>query len=121
MATALRANEFIRVKSNSEITTMKRSLIYTLVLVASATAAMAQAGKPDDSSLGTKAMKDQPGTSGGATAMPNAKPDDADKSISGKAMEDQPGTMGGNTDMPTAKPGDGSLGTKAMKDQPGTK
>ena len=36
-------------------------------------------------------------------------------------MEDQPGTKGGNTDMPTAKPEDGSAITKAMKDQPGTK
>ena len=36
------------------------------------------------------------------------------------AMEDQPGTSGGSTDMPKAKPYDSSLGTKAMKDQPGT-
>ena len=44
-----------------------------------------------------------------------------DNSLSDKAMKDQPGTMGGSTDMPTAKPDSGSLADKAMKDQPGTK
>jgi hypothetical protein len=36
-----------------------------------------------------------------------------------KAMKDLPGTMGGSTDMPTAKPDSGSLSDKAMKDQLG--
>jgi len=44
-----------------------------------------------------------------------------DSSLTTKAMKDQPGTMGGSTDMPTAKPDSGSLSEKAMKDQPGTK
>lgn len=101
---------------------MKTAILAALLVAVGTAGAMAQATKPDDSSLGTKAMKDQPGTSApGSTAMPNAKADDKDKSLSGKAMDDQPGTMGGSTDMPTAKPGDSSLGTKAMKDQPGTK
>jgi hypothetical protein len=101
---------------------MKKSVLTALTLVATATVALAQATKPDDSSLGTKAMKDQPGTStGGSTNMPTAKPDDADKSLSGKAMEDQPGTMGGETKTPTAKPADSSISDKAMKDAPGTK
>jgi hypothetical protein len=101
---------------------MKKSILAAVILATTATVALAQATKPDDSSLGTKAMKDQPGTTtGGGTATPNAKPDDADKSLPAKAMEDQPGTMGGDTKNPTAKPADSSLGTKAMKEQPGTK
>ena len=44
-----------------------------------------------------------------------------DSSLTTKAMKDQPGTMGGSTDMPTAKSDSGSLADKAMKDQPGTK
>ena len=97
---------------------MKKTIIAALVLAATAGVALAQA--PDsDSSVTGKAMKDQPGTTGGSTTAPTAKPDDS--STSTKAMKDQPGTMGGSTDMPTAKPGDSSLGTKAMKDQPGTK
>jgi hypothetical protein len=36
-------------------------------------------------------------------------------------MEDQPGTMGGDTKTPTAKPADSSISDKAMKDAPGTK
>jgi hypothetical protein len=43
-----------------------------------------------------------------------------DGSLTGKAMKDQPGTMGGSTGTPTAKPDNGSLADKAMKDQPGT-
>jgi hypothetical protein len=101
---------------------MKKFIFAAALVCLTATAGLAQATKPDDSSLGTKAMKDQPGTSaGGGTAMPNAKADDADKSISGKAMDDQPGTMGGDTKDPTAKPMDGSISDKAMKDAPGTK
>jgi hypothetical protein len=99
---------------------MKKSILIASIVALSATVALAEATKPDDGSLGTKAMKDQPGTTtAGSTDMPNAKPED--KSLSGKAMKDQPGTTGGSTDMPTAKPKDDSLSDKAMKDQPGTK
>jgi hypothetical protein len=96
---------------------MKRTILSVIALAATATFALAA----DDGSLATKAMKDQPGTMGGSTSMPNAKPGDADSSATSKAMKDQPGTMGGATDMPTAKPDSGSLSEKAMKDQPGTK
>src|SRR5690349_9770075 len=99
---------------------MKKIVLATAVILATSSICLAQTTKPDDSSLGTKAMKDQPGTSsGGSTANPTAKP--ADSSISDKAMKDQPGTMGGSTDMPTAKPADSSISDKAMKDAPGTK
>lgn len=93
---------------------MHKAIFGALVLVASATFAFAA----DDSSLSSKAMKDQPGTMGGSTDMPTAK--SGDGNLTTKAMKDQPGTMGGSTDMPTAKSGDGNLTTKAMKDQPGT-
>lgn len=70
----------------------------------------------DDSSLSTKAMEDQPGTTGGSTAAPKAKP--GDSSLATKTMKDQPGTTaGGGTATPTAKPTDSSLADKAMKDQ----
>ena len=94
---------------------MKKAILTAVVLAASATFALAA----DDGSLSDKAMKDQPGTMGGSTDMPNAKPGDG--SATTKAMEDQPGTTGGSTTNPTAKPDDGSATTKAMKDQPGTK
>lgn len=43
----------------------------------------------------------------------------ADKGLAGKAMDDHPGTTGGDTAQPTAKPDSGSLSEKQMKDQPG--
>ncbi len=95
--------------------TMYKAIFGALLLAASTTIALAA----DDSSLATKAMKDQPGTMGGDTSMPAAKSDDGN--LTTKAMKDAPGTMGGSTDMPTAKPDDGNLTTKAMKDAPGTK
>ena len=97
---------------------MKKSIIAAVILAATTSFAFAQA--PDsDNSLTGKAMKDQPGTTGGSTDMPTAKPEDG--SATTKAMKDQPGTTGGSTVNPTAKPEDGSATTKAMKDQPGTK
>ena len=73
-----------------------------------------------DNGLPAKAMKDLPGTTGGTTATPTAKPDSG--SLSEKAMQDQPGVnkdTTGTTATPTAKPADGSLSDKAMKDAPG--
>ena len=100
---------------------MKKSILVAAVLAATATVSFAQApSAKDDSSLPAKAMEDQPGTTGGSTDMPKAKPDDS--SLPTKAMKDQPGTTtGGGTDMPTAKPADSTLSDKAMKDAPGTK
>ena len=97
---------------------MKKSILAAAIIAATTSVAFAQA--PDsDSSLTGKAMKDQPGTTGGSTANPTAVPETG--AATQKAMKDQPGTKGGSTDMPTAKPDDGSATTKAMKDQPGTK
>lgn len=95
---------------------MKTSLLAALALAFSTTLAIAA----DDSSLSSKAMKDLPGTSGGTTATPTAKPDSG--SLSEKAMNDQPGVnkdKTGSTTNPTAKPESGSLADKAMKDNPG--
>jgi hypothetical protein len=94
---------------------MNKIIVCALALAASTSLAFAA----EDGNLTTKAMKDQPGTMGGSTANPTAKPDNS--SLADKAMKDQPGTMGGSTDMPSAKPDSGSLSDKAMKDQPGTK
>ena len=94
---------------------MKKSMFAAVILAVTASFALAA----DDGSLSDKATKDQPGTTGGSTDMPTAKPGDG--SATTKAMKDQPGTTGGSANMPTAKPEDGSATTKAMKDQPGTK
>jgi hypothetical protein len=94
---------------------MNKIFLGALSLAATTSIALAA----DDSSLSSKAMKDQPGTMGGSTDMPTAK--SGDSNLTTKAMKDQPGTAGGSTDMPTAKSADGNLTTKAMKDQPGTK
>ena len=96
---------------------MKKSILTAVILAATASVAFAQApSSKDDSSLPAKAMEDQPGTTGGGTDMPKAKP--ADSSLATKAMKDQPGTTtGGGTAAPTATPTDGSLADKAMKDQ----
>jgi hypothetical protein len=97
---------------------MKTSILTAAVLALTASVAFAQAPSPkDDSSLSTKATEDQPGTTGGGTDMPKAKP--ADSSLATKAMKDQPGaTTGGGTANPTAQPKDSSLSDKATKDQP---
>jgi hypothetical protein len=92
---------------------MLKPFMAAMLLALSTTVAFA------DNSLPAKAMKDLPGTSGGATADPTAKPDSG--SLSEKAMQDQPGVnkdKTGTTADPTAKPGDGSLADKAMKDNP---
>ena len=57
---------------------MKKSILTAAVLALTASVAFAQAPSPkDDSSLTTKAMDDQPGTTGGSTEMPKAKPGDS--------------------------------------------
>lgn len=95
---------------------MKTSLLAAVALALSTTFALAA----EDSSLAAKAMKDLPGTKGGETANPTAKPNSG--SLSEKAMNDQPGVNSdktGTTATPTAKPDSGSLSEKAMKDNPG--
>lgn len=95
---------------------MMKPFMAAMLLALSTTFAAAA----DDNSLAGKAMKDLPGTKGGATASPTAKPDSG--SLSEKAMNDQPGVnkdSTGTTATPTAKPDSGSLSEKAMKDNPG--
>ena len=95
---------------------MKASLLAAMALALSTTFAVAA----EDSSLAAKAMKDLPGTKGGTTADPTAKP--MSGSLSEKAMQDQPGVnsdRSGKTANPTAQPESGSLSEKAMKDNPG--
>jgi hypothetical protein len=104
----------IRCEENQhlEFAMMKPFMAATL-LALSTTVAFA------DNSLPAKATKDLPGTTGGATADPTAKPDSG--SLSEKAMQDQPGVnkdKTGTTADPTAKPADGSLAGKVMKDNP---
>lgn len=96
---------------------MLKSVLAAALLCAIPGAALAQAEKSDPGSLSDKAMKDQPGTSGGSTAMPNAKPEDGKGSLTDKAMKDQPGaTGGGATANPTAEPKSGGLSDGAKKE-----
>lgn len=98
---------------------MKSRLLLIAMIIAMPSFAMAVDNTGNASDLTDKVMKDNPGTKGGSTADPTAKP--TDSSISTKVMKDEPGTKGGTTADPTAKPDDGSLSTKVMKDAPGTK
>lgn len=90
---------------------MKKFLFAALLL--------ATAGSPsfaDD--LSEKAMKDNPGvTGGGTTANPTQKPDSG--SLSEKAMKAPVVSGAGTTATPTIKPDSGSLSEKAMQDHPG--
>lgn len=95
---------------------MKTAFAAALVLALSSSLALAA----DDGSATSKAMKEHPGTTGGATATPTAKPDSG--SLSEKQMQDQPGVNSdktGSTATPNAKPDDGSLAGKEMMDAPG--
>ena len=96
---------------------MKKNIIAALIIVASSSLALAQ-GTQDPKDLAGKVMKDLPGTKGGTTDMPTAKPDD---SLAGKVMKDLPGTKGGSTDMPTAKPDSGTLSDIPKNEQDKTK
>ncbi len=74
----------------------------------------------EDNSLTGKAMSDLPGTMGGTTANPTAKPNSG--SLSEQQMQNQPGVnsdTAGTTAHPNAKPTDGSLSSKEMQDAPG--
>lgn len=94
---------------------MKHILIAAALALAVPAAAFAQAEKSDPGSLSDKAMKDQPGNSGGgSTAAPTATP--ADGSLPDKAMKDNPATKGGSTAEPTAEPKSGGLSDGAKKE-----
>ena len=64
---------------------MNKPFLAAMMLALSASFAMAK----EDSNVTTKAMKDHPGTMGGATSTPTAKPNSG--SLSEKQMQDQPG------------------------------
>jgi inosine/xanthosine triphosphate pyrophosphatase family protein len=94
---------------------MKTPFLAAMLLALSATVSLA-----DDSNLTTKAMKDLPGTHGGTTADPTAKPNSG--SLSEAQMQRQPGVNGdttGKTTMPNAKPADGSIAGQEMEQNPG--
>lgn len=94
---------------------MYKLTLATLLLAATTTLSFAV----EDSSISSKAMRDQPGTMGGTTANPTAKASDGN--LTTKAMKELPGTSGGSTGAPTAAAEDGNLTTKAMRDLPGTR
>lgn len=89
---------------------MKTQILAAMLLALTSSVAFAE-------NLSDKAMHDLPGTSGGSTTAPTAKPDSG--SLSEKAMQDQPGVNSdktGSTSAPNSKE-DNSLSAKAMKDQ----
>ena len=97
---------------------MKTPFLAAALIAMSASLALA-AG---DSDVSSKVMKDLPGTKGGTTASPTAKPDSG--SLSEKQMQNQPGVnsdTSGKTATPNAKPTDGSLSSKVMEDTPGAR
>ncbi len=96
---------------------MKTSFLAAALIAMSASLALAE-----DSDLSSKVMKDLPGTKGGVTANPTAKPDSG--SLSEKQMQNQPGVntdKTGTTATPNAKPSDGSISSKVMEDTPGAR
>ena len=98
---------------------MNKFILIAAALVSSASLVLAEdtPSKNATTDLQSKEMKDHPGTKGGTTDMPLAKPDSG--SLSDKDMKDHPGTASGTTAEPTAKPESGSLSDKAMEDHPG--
>lgn len=95
---------------------MRRLIIIGLALALSPGLALAA----EDSNATTKAMGDHPGTMGGSTSNPTAKPNSG--SLSEKQMQEQPGVnsdKSGTTNMPNAKPGDSSLSREEMNQNPG--
>ena len=97
---------------------MLKPFLAATMLVLSTSIAFAD----DNGSITAKAMHDHPGTMGGETANPTAKPDSG--SLTEKQMQNQPGVNGDTTGMtatPNAKPDSGSLASKEMRDHPGAR
>lgn len=95
---------------------MRNLMFAAAIIIAMPAAAFAA----EDSNSTTKAMSDHPGTTGGATSDPTAKPNSG--SLSEKQMQGQPGVNSdntGKTSMPNAKPNDSSLSGEEMKQNPG--
>jgi hypothetical protein len=94
---------------------MKSTILAAALLVLSGSVALAE-----DGSATTKAMKDLPGTHGGSTSNPTAKPNSG--SLSEAQMQRQPGVnsdKSGKTATPNAKPDDGSLAGAEMEQNQG--
>lgn len=94
---------------------MKSTFLAAALLVLSGSVALAE-----DGNATTKAMKDLPGTHGGSTSDPTAKPNSG--SLSEAQMQRQPGVNSdktGNTSTPNAKPEDGSLSGAEMEQNAG--
>ena len=97
---------------------MLKPFLAATMLVLSTSIAFAD----DNGSITAKAMHDHPGTMGGETANPTAKPGSG--SLTEKQMQNQPGVNSDTTGMtanPNAKPEDGSLQGKEMEDNPGAR
>lgn len=97
---------------------MLKPFLAATMLVLSTSIAFAD----DNGSITAKAMHDHPGTMGGGTANPTAKPDSG--SLTEKQMQNQPGVNRDTTGMtatPNAKPDSGSLASKEMRDHPGAR
>jgi len=93
---------------------MKFLILSALLVAASAAPLSGAFAASPTTDLEDKVKQDAPGTKGGQTADPTAKPQD--DSLSTKVQGDQPGTQTGATADPTAKPADGSLSTKETRD-----
>lgn len=94
---------------------MKTTIFAALLLALSGSVALAE-----DGNITTKAMKDLPGTHGGSTTTPTAKPNSG--SLSEAQMQRQPGVNSdrtGKTATPNAKPEDGSLAGAEMEQNVG--
>ena len=97
---------------------MLKPFLAATMLVLSTSIAFAD----DNGSITAKAMHDHPGTMGGETANPTAKPDSG--SLTEKQMQNHPGVNGdtiGMTATPNAKPDSGSLASQEMRDHPGAR
>jgi hypothetical protein len=95
---------------------MIKPFLAAMALALSASVALA------DSDLSTNAMHEHPGTMGGMTANPTAKP--PANGLVEKQMQNQPGVnsdTAGMTAHPNAKPEDGSLQGKEMEINPGAR
>ncbi len=69
--------------------------------------------------LSGKIMNDHPGTGGGNTSNPTARPDNDGSGIQRKAMQEHPGATGGRTSAPRAKPDTNSIQGAEMERHPG--
>jgi hypothetical protein len=102
--------------NNGEEISMYKSALAAAILAATASISFAA----NEENLTGKAMDEHPGTTGGSTAQPTAKPNSG--SLSEKQMQDQPGVnkdKNGVTVDPNAVPEENSLAAKAAQDAPG--